>query len=455
MKEKIHIYHTNDVHSHFEHWPKISHFLRERKQIHEACGEEVFIFDCGDFIDRRHAFTEATAGEGNVELLNEAEYTAVTIGNNEGLTLRQEELNRLYSHACFDVVAANIFIGNGKRPPWALTQVIYETSRGTTIGVTGVTAYYGRLYGLLGWEINNPFEELQRQVEKLRDQADILIVLSHLGMEDDQVIAETMSGVHLILGGHTHHMFPQGKQVKDTMLAAAGRYGEYVGYVSLDWNPVKEQRDIKAQLFETALLSQPQDAAKAIHAFEQKGKMLLEEKIVDLPEALAYSWNKDTDLSSLLCQALLDWCEGDCSMLNAGLFLSSLEKGPITKYDLHRMLPHPINPCTIDLTGEELQKISLRAEDTSLSELEFQGLGFRGVKMGKFSFEGMTRDEKGQLTTVAGQPYHAQKIYRLATLDMFTFGVFFPEIQNAERKRYFLPEFIRELMAWKLKKVYK
>ena len=33
MEEVIHIYHTNDLHSHFEHWPRIHHFLKERKKV--------------------------------------------------------------------------------------------------------------------------------------------------------------------------------------------------------------------------------------------------------------------------------------------------------------------------------------------------------------------------------------------------------------------------------------
>ena len=46
VKEKVHIYHTNDIHSHLENWPRINHFLVERREAHEADGEDVFIFDC-------------------------------------------------------------------------------------------------------------------------------------------------------------------------------------------------------------------------------------------------------------------------------------------------------------------------------------------------------------------------------------------------------------------------
>jgi hypothetical protein len=45
-------------------------------------------------------------------------------------------------------------------------------------------------------------------------------------------------------------------------------------------------------------------------------------------------------------------------------------------------------------------------------------------------------------------------MYKLGTIDMYTFGHFFPELYLADKK-YFLPEFLRDVMEWKLKKEYK
>ena len=45
-------------------------------------GDAFFLFDIGDNVDRSHPFTEGTKGKGNIQLLNEAGYDAVTIGNN-------------------------------------------------------------------------------------------------------------------------------------------------------------------------------------------------------------------------------------------------------------------------------------------------------------------------------------------------------------------------------------
>ncbi len=82
--KKITILHTNDLHSHFENWPKIRRYLLTERQRYIAAGHTVLTFDIGDAMDRAHPLTEATNGQRNVSLMNEIGYDAVTIGNNEG-----------------------------------------------------------------------------------------------------------------------------------------------------------------------------------------------------------------------------------------------------------------------------------------------------------------------------------------------------------------------------------
>ena len=139
--ETIHMYHTNDIHSHFESWPQISRFLRDRKYQHNHHEEACFVFDIGDFVDRSHPFTEGTAGKGNTQLLNKAGYDAVTIGNNEGITMSKSALSALYEDANFDIILCNVW-DNGHYPEWAIPSTIYTTEKGTRIGVIGATAEY-------------------------------------------------------------------------------------------------------------------------------------------------------------------------------------------------------------------------------------------------------------------------------------------------------------------------
>ena len=109
MEEIIHIYHTNDLHSHLEHWPSIHALLAERRRWHEESGDEVLIFDIGDHMDRWHPLSDATRGKANCRLLNDAGYDAATIGNNEGITLPFEDLDSMYTERKFDMLVANLY----------------------------------------------------------------------------------------------------------------------------------------------------------------------------------------------------------------------------------------------------------------------------------------------------------------------------------------------------------
>ncbi|MEM5598275.1 metallophosphoesterase [Niallia circulans] len=192
-----------------------------------------------------HPYTEATKGRINTQLLNEEHYDAVTIGNNEGITLSYEGLDHLYDEAKFDVIVANLYKRNGERPDWAIPHQIFKTAKGTKIGVIGITAYFEKLYELLGWKLTEPIEELSKQLEKIRGNVDIIVLLSHLGINDDEMIAANYPEIDVILGAHTHHIFHQGKIINNNLQGAAGKYGYYLGHIELKVDASKRVIDKK------------------------------------------------------------------------------------------------------------------------------------------------------------------------------------------------------------------
>jgi 5'-nucleotidase len=66
-------------------------------------------------------------------------------------------------------------------------------------------------------------------------------------------------------------------------------------------------------------------------------------------------------------------------------------------------------------------------------------------------FTGIDVEHSGESIKVLGQPLKRGQLYSLATLDMYTFGYLFPAIAESKNKHYFMPEFLRDVLAWKLK----
>ena len=447
--EVIHIYHTNDLHSHFENWPRINEFLQERKKLHQEVGEKVFLFDIGDHVDLSHPYTEATQGGINTVLLNNGQYDAVTIGNNEGITLSHEALDHLYDKASFRVILANLYKENMERPSWCLPHHIYKTEKGTKIGVIGITAYFQKLYELLGWRLTDPIQALEEQIKELRDKVDRIILLSHLGINDDEKIAKTYPEVDIILGAHTHHVFHEGKKLNQCLQGAAGKYGYYVGHIELEVDDyTKEIVHSKARIYDTSSLPKAEEEDRIIESLFIQGKNALSTCAVNTNQDLSQSM-----LSRMLCETLINWCKSDCAILNEGLILGGLPSGDITYFDLLTICPHPINPCNVVLTGAELKEILLDMKDEKWEKLQVKGLGFRGTLMGKMVSAGITRVKVGEQEKyfIDLKEINPHDEYTVTVPDMFTFGNFFPSIYRAEKKEYFLPEFMRNIVLESLK----
>jgi 2',3'-cyclic-nucleotide 2'-phosphodiesterase (5'-nucleotidase family) len=447
--ETIHIYHTNDVHSHLENWPRIHHFLGNRKKSHQKKAEDTFLFDIGDFVDRWHPYSEATKGKGNSRLLNESGYTAVTIGNNEGINLAYQDLDQLYDGVNFDVLVANFYRKDLGYPDWVSPYKVYNTKEGTRIGVIGLTAYFSEPFELLGWHLSEPIMELRKRINEIKRESDVIVLLSHLGIKHDEMIAREFPEIDVILGGHTHHVLPRGQVVNQTLIGAAGKFGNFVGYTSLTISPQKKVIHKQAVLYDVKKLPTTKEEKEQAAALYNRGKAMLNQIIAVLPKRWESNFFRETNFSRILCETLREWCNADCAFINAGLLLGPLS-GKITNFDLLTVCPHPINPCKVELSGKELESVLYQTRDKKWPHERITGLGYRGTIIGIFVYDQIEFKNSG--IHIGGVKINPANRYTLAVPDMFAFGRFFQELYHSQNKTYYLPEFLRDLLRWKLQK---
>src|SRR5690625_3210269 len=236
MKENIHIFYTNDLHSYFDHWPQVVAFLKRRRQDVKKRHETSWTVDIGDHMDRVHPITEASMGRANVALLNDAQYDMVTIGNNEGITLSHENLSHLYHEASFDVVCSNLNSRRDEHPRWLKRSKIMTSRHGVRVGFIGLTVPFNPYYHLLDWHVERSEETIARELTLLKGKTDVIVLLSHLGLDEDKAIAQAFPEIDVIIGGHTHHLLRTGEVVNESLLTAAGKFCTYVGEVTLTWD---------------------------------------------------------------------------------------------------------------------------------------------------------------------------------------------------------------------------
>lgn len=453
----LHIYQLNDLHSHFENWPRIRRYLMERKSYHESRGEDVLLFDIGDFLDRVHPLTEATDGRANIELLNTVPFDAVTIGNNEGIGNSKLILNRLYRDANFPVVLANLFDPEtGKLPPWAKPSHIQVMPSGIRVGLVGLTSPLYLSYIPNGWEPKESYEVLPQLIQDLKPKVDLIILLSHMGIIEDTQMAEMYQDIPLILGAHTHHVLPEGRLVEGTLLTGAGKWGHYIGHAELTLDDDRKIVSKRAELIACSELPGRQGDQEEVERLHRLGEeMLSEEPVAFVPFRLETDWQRHTRLVDLGLNAITQYANVPVGILHSGLFLDDLPAGMVTKQTLHHILPHPMRLLTCTMEGKVFKRMIQDMEQmrAGLRNREVEGMGFRGKIFGELCYKGISLEEDGTVH-VLGKPVQSHEKVTFVTVDHYRYVSFFPLIENEGVNELLFPYFLRDVVGQYLEERY-
>ncbi|MDO3408840.1 bifunctional UDP-sugar hydrolase/5'-nucleotidase [Saccharibacillus sp. CPCC 101409] len=453
-RDTLTILHTNDLHSHFEQMGRIAAFILAEK----AQGKPVCTLDVGDHMDRMAIETEGSLGRANVDILNRSGYDAVTIGNNEGLTFTPAQLGEAYASLRCPVICGNVRLEDGSLPPWLKTSAVVE-SGGFRIGVLGLTAPFTDFYKLLGIDATDPFAALQERVNELRERADIVVLLSHLGLASDERIAGMTQGIDLILGGHTHHLLEEPIAIGGTTVCAAGKFGRHIGRIVVE-RSAETGGCVVAEaglvLLDDAPSDDRTDRAIAMHHEEALERLRRVAAVSD--RDLPIDYESESQLGNLLAQSVRQFAGGEFSLVNSGQALGPVPAGEITEGMLHALCPSPINPCVVTLRGSDI----LRSLEQSLlpeyTGRKLTGFGFRGERLGGLCADGLTivYDPAGEAyariveVRTSERTIEADGEYRVGTLDMFTFGAGYESLSRGTDKTFILPEFLRDLLRMEL-----
>ncbi|UQS82486.1 metallophosphatase [Bombilactobacillus folatiphilus] len=456
MDEQIQLLHTNDLHSHFENFPRIERFIKHRRQVNQEANVQTFLFDVGDATDRQHPLTETTQAQANIQWMNRLNYDAVTIGNSEGLYYSHNVLEHMYDTAKFDVIVGNLKETNQMLPHFAKEYRIITTAKQTKIGLLGLTAPYTSAYPLADWRIEEVAQVLPTLIVELAPQVDVLVLLSHLGLSMDRILAKTYPQLDIIIGAHTHHLLPQGELVNQTLLTAAGKYGQHVGMINLQ---LQDHQLItkSARTIQTATLPEHAADQRVITTYEREGRQLLQQqKLAWLPTTLTKNPFTSCAAINMALQALKEITHSSAAMLSSGLFLTDLQAGLVTADTLHQQLPHAVHIMITKLKGQDFWRFVMEVEKNRgfLRNFPQKGMGFRGKIFGEIVFSGVQVDHKLQQVFYNGQLVQSDRIYQIALLDHYSFIPFFPTLQIVGQNRILYPEFFRETLGRYLTKKY-
>ncbi|WP_168188619.1 bifunctional metallophosphatase/5'-nucleotidase [Thermoflavimicrobium daqui] len=455
----FHILYTNDLHSHLDQTPKIYSIVHRLRKEWARQGEQSLLVDIGDHMDRSCMETEGTDGKVNGAILEETGYDIVTLGNNELLTFSKEELRLAYKDHSYCIISSNIFEQEeGKQPSWLKPWKIFSLD-GIRVGFIAATVYYEKVYELLGWDVQDPMIRLKQVVQEIKPSVDIVVLLSHLGINRDREIAQMISGIDLIIGSHTHHLLEQAEQIGSTWIVAAGKYGEYIGKVLIEWDEdQKVVQQITGYPVSISEENQASEIVQLLQKYRKQAEETLSKPVAELSHSIHMDWKKESPLGNLLADSLRNWVGAEIALVNSGQLLNHLPKGTVTKGQVHAICPHLINPVLLQITGKEIRITLEESLMNHFQEMPIHGYGFRGEVLGSMCISGMkvtvdlTQQPYEQIRTIElkDRLLKDEDVIEIATIDMFVFGAGYLELKKGNLIKYYLPEFLRDLIIAQL-----
>ncbi len=219
--------HTNDTHGHLLPYSYPEHFspgapegmLVSRRDIGGAArrstlvkkvraekGHDTLLIDSGDICDGTPFSTEYH-GSADVAVMNTIGYDIACPGNHEyNNTLAQ--VKTMAAAARFQLISANSTVrADGKL---LYTPYIIRNIQGTRVAFFGLMTYDARTYPAAKTEVQmeEPIAVAKQLVPELRKQADFVVAVTHIGVDEDVKLAAEVPGIDVIVGGHTHTLLP-------------------------------------------------------------------------------------------------------------------------------------------------------------------------------------------------------------------------------------------------------
>jgi 2',3'-cyclic-nucleotide 2'-phosphodiesterase (5'-nucleotidase family) len=388
--------------------------------------------------------------------MNQIGYDALTIGNHE-FDINNKDLLEALKMAEFPILSCNIINKEtGELVDFAKPYVVIE-KMGIRFGIIGLTTTDTELMSfpdnIAGIDFVDEKQALRKWIPIVREKADIIILLGHMGLPYDppsmyeyrygkdinktsderrwgwdvQEIAHEVEGIDLIIGGHMHKGFPTpwADPLTHTLCMQGYAYGSNLNVLTLKidketktisgWETIDKSAGISVTLFEDEFIPVPEiaEAIQADQIVAEKGMdEIIGESKVYLSKEGADAQNR---MGNLMTDAMRDVVNADFGFMNLGSVRGTIASGPISYRDVFTVMPFDNQVVTFECTGKFLKEII---------ETRIEG-GRHGVLVsgGKVVYS-KKRDNFDRVTSfeIQGQPWDPDKIYKVATTDFLMGG---------------------------------
>ncbi|EGP84686.1 uncharacterized protein MYCGRDRAFT_47115 [Zymoseptoria tritici IPO323] len=451
-------FHINDVHAHLDEfrssgtdctdptrgcfggYSRVATVVDEKRPV---LNSSLFL-NAGDEFQGT-LFYSYYGGEKIAETLNQLGFDGMTLGNHE-FDGGDDMLGAFLENLTFPIISANI---KSDDPILNATIVPYHIYPEFDLAVIGVTtedvpniANPGN-----GTIFTDVVEAVQGAINELRDIHNItrIAALTHIGYDQDQILAAETTGLHLIMGGHSHTLLgdmedAEGKYPtiirnqddEEVFVVTAYRWGEYLGYIDVTYdnegkileyhgapihltNETEQNSTLQAQIDEWRV---PFEAFAA----EEIGQsnVILDQETCQEQECLLGDFMAD----AMLAYRRNTSDEADFAIINAGGIRATIDEGAITRGEVLTSFPFGNAVVEITISGDDLWSV-LEGIVTGVNQVNGDEVtSFFQVSQG-IKVEYNPENNNGSRlvsVTIGDEPLNREEDYNVVTLDFIAGG---------------------------------
>ena len=432
--ETIVILHTNDFHGAVE--PAVQGSTQSGglanlagliDQVRAENPGRTLLLDAGDTFQGTYV-SNSTQGEVVMDAMNALGYDAWTLGNHE-FDWGQEVLQTRMAQAQFPALAANLLDESTGEVWEGIEPFVIVEAGAARVAILGLTypdtPAINKPQNVAGLDFQEAAETVRRYLPELEEQADLIVVLSHLGFDGDQVLARAVDGIDVIVGGHSHLFLEQPREVNSTLIVQAGAKGQVVGRLELTLDLATGQvtgynrRQVLLPV-DGSSAGVNQEVKTLVDAALQQAAETMDQPIGEMARALEPKSAGEFALGNLVTDAmraadLSDGSTPDIAMHNSGGIRSGLSKGPVTYGQIYAVVPFDNQLIALDLTGEQVLRVLEHSVADRAGNMQVAGLTFR-FTMAK------PVGQRVEEVTIGGEPLDPTRVYRVVTIDYLAAG---------------------------------
>ncbi len=385
----LRILHTNDHHGHYlaDKHGQAGMAARKtlvnklRTDIKEQGGYSLLL--SGGDINTGTMESDIFDAEPDFKGMKKIGYDAMAVGNHE-FDNSYQTIKRQQQWAGFPFLSANIFWKKTNKPVFNPLYLVKEFN-GVKVGIFGLTTkdtpFKASHDDAKKKFIFAPIIESAKSVVKIlkeKEKVDLIVVVTHVGhnrsltSNGDIALAKAVDGIDVIVGGHSQEII-NAEVHNNTVIVQALDWGKYLGVLDLyidkqnkkahheyALRPVNLKKKVHGKrVFIASEIKADSKLKSFFKPFKKKAEKIGKKVVGRIDRTLSGDRRKvrssQTALAQFMGEAIREQVKGiDAAIINGGAIRASLEKGKVSRKDLHDVHPYGNTIATVELSAQEL-----------------------------------------------------------------------------------------------------